>query len=305
MRRPRSRDRSVQRIILIEGAANCLVLGLKVWVGITTSSFAILGDALHSLTDVLNNVVAWIVIRISAKPPDREHPYGHRKFEGLAVFMLATLLVVLAFELSAQALRREVVEPTMNAPALALMLTVLGVNIALSVWQRYWASRLDSNILLADANHTFADVLTTIVVIAGWQLSARGLPWLDTACALGVSALVMYLAYSLFRRVAPVLVDHIAIAPEELAATISSIPGVCAVRRVRTRWIGSAPSADVVVAVSNSLSIEDSHRIADKIEAALEATFDIHDMTIHVEPDTRDSRSGSDLAALSEQSLDE
>ena len=285
MHRPLSRDKNVQRIILIEGSANCLVLGLKVWVGMATGSLAILGDALHSLTDVLNNVLAWIVIRISSKPPDREHPYGHRKFEGLAVFMLATLLVVLAFELAVRALRRETVEPIVHPAALALMLAVLGINIALSTWQRYWARRLDSDILLADANHTFADVLTTVVVIAGWQLSARGFPWLDTVCALGVSALVMYLAYSLFRRVAPVLVDRIAIAPEKLTARISSIPGVSEVRRVRTRSIGSAYSADVVVAVNNSLSIAESHGIADKIEAALEEDFGIEDITIHVEPE--------------------
>jgi cation diffusion facilitator family transporter len=295
MSQPGTRDRNVQRIIVIEGSANCVVLGLKLWVGLTTGSLAILGDALHSLTDVLNNVVAWIVIRISAKPPDREHPYGHRKFEGLAVFLLATLLVVLAFELAVQGLRREPVVPAMHPSALILMFSVLGINIGLSAWQRYWARRLGSDILLADANHTFADVLTTIVVIAGWQLSARGFPWLDTACALAVSILVMYLAYGLFRRVAPVLVDRIAIAPEEVTATILSIPEVLEVRRVRTRWIGQARSADVVVAVRNSLSLEESHRIADKIEAALEADFGIEDLTIHVEPQTgpKSPRAGS------------
>jgi cation diffusion facilitator family transporter len=279
-----ARDRSVQRIILIEGTANTLVLGMKIWVGITTGSFAILGDALHSLTDVINNAVAWVVIKVSAKPPDREHPYGHRKFEGLAVFILATLLLVLAFELVVRALGRESVPPTMGSSALILMLAVLGINIALSTWQRYWAKRLESNILLADANHTFADVLTTIVVIAGWQFSARGYPWLDTVCALGVSALVVYLAIGLFRRVLPVLVDQIAIAPEELTATVMSVPGVTEVRRVRSRWIGSACSVDIVVAVSRALSITESHRIADKIEAALEAEFGIRDITVHLEP---------------------
>ncbi|PWG74955.1 cation-efflux pump, partial [Enterococcus hirae] len=87
--------------------------------------------------------------------------------------------------------------PTMDSSTLILMLTVLGINIALSTWQRYWAKRLQSDLLLADASHTFADVLTTIVVIAGWQFSARGYPWLDTICALGVSALVIYLAIGL------------------------------------------------------------------------------------------------------------
>jgi len=280
----RSKDNSVQRIILIEGAANFLVLALKTWVGITTGSLAVLGDALHSLTDIFNNVVAWVVIRISAKPPDREHPYGHRKFEGLAVFLLATLLTVLAFELGIRAVRRESPEPTISPTGLAVMLSVLVINIVVSAWQRQWARRLRSDILMADASHTFADVLTTIVVIVGWQLSARGYPWLDRVCAIGVAALVMYLAYSLFRRVAPVLVDEIAIEPEKLATAIRSIAGVEEVRRVRTRWIGSECSADLVIAVRHSLTTEESHGIADRIESALEADFGIEDITIHVEP---------------------
>lgn len=284
MRTIRHKDLIVQRIILIEGSANAVVLAAKLLVGFTTGSLAVLGDAIHSLTDVANNVVAWFVIRTSAKPADREHPYGHRKFEVLAVFVLATLLAVLAFELAMQALRRDVVEPAIHSWGLALMLAVLIVNIALAAWQRYWAVRLDSSILLADANHTFADVLTTVVVIVGWQLSARGFPWLDTACALGVAALVLYLAFCLFKRVVPVLIDQMAIAPEILTAAVKAIPGVCEVCRVRSRWVGSDCAVDVVVTVAPTMSTIESHRIADEIESVLEAEFGVQDITIHVEP---------------------
>ena len=168
------RDRQVQRLILLEGAANLVVLIAKVIVGISTGSLAVLGDAVHSLTDVTNNIVAWGVIRLSNQPADREHPYGHRKFETLAVFGLATLLAVLAIELASHAIRRDKSEVGQDAWALGVMLGVLAVNVVIASWQRYWARRLRSDILLADANHTFADVLTTVVVIIGWQLSARG-----------------------------------------------------------------------------------------------------------------------------------
>ena len=280
----RHKDPSVRQIILVEGFANVVVLAAKLVVGITTGSLAVLGDAIHSLTDVTNNIVAWFVIRISEKPPDRNHPYGHRKFEVLAVFVLATLLAVLAFELAMQALRRDAAEPTMQSWGLALMLGVLTVNIVLSIWQRYWAVRLDSGILLADANHTFADVLTTVVVIVGWQLSARGFLWLDTACALGVSALVLYLAFGLFKRVVPVLLDQMAIAPEILTAAVEAVPGVRDVSRIRSRWVGSDCAVDVIIKVAPTLSTVESHRIADKVEAALEAEFAAQDITIHVEP---------------------
>ena len=86
-------EKDVQRVILIEGTANFIVLIAKVVVGFTTGSLAIIGDAIHSLTDVINNIVAWVVTRLSSLPPDREHPYGHRKFETLAVFFLASFAV--------------------------------------------------------------------------------------------------------------------------------------------------------------------------------------------------------------------
>ena len=278
------RDLGVRRIILIEGVANLVVLLAKLSVALSTGSLAVLGDAIHSLTDVANNIVAWVVIRVSAKPADREHPYGHRKFEVLAVFVLATLLAVLELELAIQALERDAVEPVMHSWGLALMIGVLAVNITLSVWQRYWAVRLDSSILLADANHTFADVVTTVVVILGWQLSARGLLWLDTVCALGVSGFVLYLAFSLFKRVLPVLVDEMAVAPEMLTATVKAVPGVAEVRRVRSRWIGSDSAVDVIISVAPAMSITESHQIAETIESALEAEFGVRDITIHVEP---------------------
>jgi len=101
------RDKAVLRVIIIEGLVNTLVLLAKLAVGLTTGSLAIIADAVHSLTDVVNNIVAWIVIRLSSSPPDVEHPYGHKKFETMAVFMLAAMLVVVSFEVAIHAIKKE------------------------------------------------------------------------------------------------------------------------------------------------------------------------------------------------------
>jgi len=266
---PPQRDHRVQRVILIEGSANVLVLGLKLTVGLSTGSFAVMGDAVHSLGDVANNVIAWIIVRMSARPADREHPYGHRKFETLAVFVLAALLVVLAVELALGALRHEAGPPVSQPWAIGIMFVVLAVNIGLTSWENAWAKRLGSDILAADARHTLADVLTTIVVIAGWQLAARGYPWMDTICALGVSMFVLFLAFGLFRRAVPVLVDRMALEPEELRASVLSVSGALSVKSVRSRSKGSSAAVDIVVGVDASLSMEEAHAIADAIEAKL------------------------------------
>ena len=281
-----SRQALVLRLLVFEGLVNVAVLIMKLVVGLATGSVAILADALHSLTDVANNVIAWIVMRTASRPADRKHPYGHQKFEMLAVFVLAVLLATVGLEIAGRALGRSAEPPVGSGWGLLLMLLVLVINIALTLWQRFWARRLDSKILMADASHTFADVLTTVVVILGWQLSARGYPWLDAVCALGVAAMILYLAYRLFRDAVPVLVDEIAIEPELLVAAIRVVPGVIDVPRVRSRWVGTERAADVIVTVDAALSTGQSHEIADAVEAKLTSDLGIRDITVHVEPHT-------------------
>lgn len=279
------KDAQVLRVILIEGTGNLLVLTAKLVVGFSTGSLAVLGDALHSVTDVLNNGLAWMVMRQANQPPDSKHPYGHRKFETLAVFVLAALLAVVGFELVVHALSREPTVIESTGWALAMMVAVLGVNIGLATWERRWARRLNSEILQADASHTFADVLTTVVVIAGWQLSAMGYVWLDQLCAIGVAGLVFYLAYKLFRKAIPVLVDESAIESSLLIAAAEEITGAGSVRQVRSRWKGSDSAVDMVVSAKGDLTLQEAHAIADDIEKVLEERFGLEDVSIHMEPD--------------------
>lgn len=279
-----AKDKQVRRIILIEGIANLLVLVAKTIVGLTTGSMAILADAIHSLTDLTNNFIAWIVMHFSSQPADREHPYGHRKFETLAVFILASLLVVLAIELALNAIRKEETEVVSSNLELVVMLTVLAINIVVTSWQHRWAKRLDSDILRADATHTFADVLITSAVIAGWQISAMGYAWVDRLCAIAVAMLVIYLAYKLFRRAIPILVDQYAIDPQELNTLLNNVKGVKDVYRIRSRWIGKSCAVDLVISVDPDMSIEASHKIADEIESLIEERFETSDISIHIEP---------------------
>ncbi len=95
----------VKTVLIVEGIANLVMMGLKLSVGLVTNSAAIIGDALHSLTDMANNVIAYIAVGLSEQPSDRDHHYGHHKFEQIAVFALAVLLAVVAFEIIINAIR--------------------------------------------------------------------------------------------------------------------------------------------------------------------------------------------------------
>ncbi len=280
-----TRDRKVQRILLVEGSVNLTLMIAKAVVGLSTGAVALLADAVHSLSDLANNFVALVAARLAGAPPDREHPYGHRKFETLAVFGLASLLIVLAIETVLRAIQfgdRTVVR---HGWGLGVMIGVLAANILLTLWESRWARRLDSDLLRADARHTLADVLTTAVVIAGWQFAALGRAWLDTLATLGVALVIFWLAYGLLRRVVPVLVDEVAEDPEAVADAVQSVPGVHATRRVRSRGSGTGKAIDVVVAVAPDIPTAQSHAIADAIVVLLQERFSAVDITVHVEPD--------------------
>jgi len=278
------RDRQVERVLVREALANLAVMVAKAVVGFHTGSIAVLGDAVHSLADFANNIVAFIATRIASAPPDQDHPYGHRKFETLAVFGIATLLSVLAIEIILGALDRDPRVVTQQRWELVLMLGVLVVNVGIAIWENRWARRLDSEILRADARHTLSDVLTTVAVIVGWQLAAHGYRWLDALASIIVAAMIFYLAYGLFQKAIPVLVERSIASPEALSSVASAVSGVHETRRVRSREGGSGPAIELIVSVDPNLSTADSHAIADEIERAISEKFSVNDVTVHIEP---------------------
>ena len=274
---------NVRRVLLIEGGVNVAAFLGKLAAGLLTGSVALIADALHSLVDVVNNGLALVASRLAATPPDGDHPYGHKKFEWLAIFVLATLLGVMALEVVIRALDRGERSVQLTSLGVALMGGVLLVNVGLAWWQRRWARRLRSELLAADARHTLGDVATTAVVVVGTYVAGRGYPWLDTVLALAVAGFVCYLAFGLFRRALPVLVDESALDAGAVADSLRRLAGVRSVGRVRSRRVGPDVFADVVVGVDASLSAQEAHRIADAVEHHFVRTWQVADVVVHVE----------------------
>ncbi len=274
----------VTQVLLIEGSVNVLITLVKVGVGMQTGSSAILADAFHSATDVANNGVAWMTHRIASKPPDSSHPYGHRKFEYLAVFVLAVLLCVIAVELMSYIVSNNSHVPVQSSFSLWIMLGAALGSLAVSGFEFYWARRLDSKLLDADARHSVADAGTTIVAVSGWQLSLWGYPWLDPVFAMVVVGIVVYLAVSLFRQVIPVLVDAAVVDEKQVIQVATQVPGVIRIERVRSRSTGTGTILEIKAIVAADLTTVASHQIADQLEADLAARFNLTDVIVHIEP---------------------
>ncbi|WP_371193851.1 cation diffusion facilitator family transporter [Glaciecola sp. SC05] len=275
---------NVKKVLLIEGAVNLIIALSKLSIGLLTNSAAIVADAIHSATDVVNNGIAWIATNMSEAPADNDHPYGHQKYEQLAVFVLASLLTIVAFQILISAIQR-FGEPVEHSTwGLGILVGALIINILLAIWERSWAKKLHSDILNADASHTFSDVLTSVAVIVGWQVASQGWYWVDGAFAIVMAGIIFYLSYRLFQKAIPILVDYSDIDAPKIRRAICKIEGVKRVTNLRSRTLSKQRYADVVVLVDPSLSLTESHNIASAVETVLAEQFEIDDAVVHIEP---------------------
>ena len=173
---------TVRKVLIITLLLNIFVMLLKGLIGWWAGSLSLLDDALHSVTDSASNVLGLIASRFSSPHPDREHPYGHLKFEAVGALGIAAFLGIACFEILQGAVERILQgggAVKISASELWLLLIVLGVNLFVAFYERNVGQRVGSPILIADAKHTMSDVWVTITVIGGLIGVWLGSQWLD------------------------------------------------------------------------------------------------------------------------------
>jgi cation diffusion facilitator family transporter len=285
----------VRRVLLVTLLLNILVLLVKLIVGLWTGSLSLIADALHSVTDSFNNVLGLIAIRFASPYPDREHPYGHQKFEAIAALSISAFLGMACLEILKGVIDRVmsggVHKVDVSAPALWLMLLVLGINIIITLYERNVGNRIGSSILIADAQHTMGDVWITIIVIAGligvWCGELTGIKWLqwiDLVLALPVAALVFWSGWQVVKGNLPMLVDEMAIAPEAINAIARQVPGVINCHDVASRGVLGRQIFIEMHMIVAPTDVESAHQITEAVEDLLHERFDPARITIHVEP---------------------
>ena len=279
----------VRRVLWITLALNVAVCAVKAGVGFATGSLAVLADALHSLTDGANNVLGLVVTRWSTPPPDREHPYGHQKFEAMGALAIAAMLGIACFEVVKTAVARLFDETprlvTMDLAGLGLLALVLVVNVFVATYERRAGRRLNSPLLIADAHHTFGDIWITLGVLAGaaglWLLHWQ---WLDVALAVPVAGAVLWSGWRVLRGNLPWLVDASAIAPEAIHELALAVPGVTDCHDIASRGLIGRQVFVEMHLITSAPDVETSHRITEEIERRLAERFGPVHATIHVEP---------------------
>ncbi len=282
-----ARARQVRRVLGGILLANLAVVVIKISVGLSANSLAVFGDAVHSSVDAVNNLFGMIVVRFAAKAPDDDHPYGHGKFETLGALIVVVFLSVTLFELLQGAITRlwqGTSAPVLSPLMAGLLVATLLVNIGVVWYETRAGQRLQSEILLADAAHTRADVFITIAVIIGLALATLGLTWADPVLAIVVSAMVVRIGVQVVGRVIPSLVDQAAVDGAAIRRAATQIPGVRDAYDIRSRVAAAKRFAELTITVDGSESVATAHEIADVVEQRLRTTLDLHEILVHVEP---------------------
>lgn len=284
----------VRKVLIITLLLNILVMVLKAVVGWTTGSLSLQADALHSVTDGANNVLGLVTNRLSSPEPDRDHPYGHHKYEAIGALGIAAFLGIACFEILTSAIERiftGITEVRISGTELWIVLIVLGVNIFVAFYERSVGRRLGSRILIADAHHTMSDVWVTITVLLGlvgiWQAQIWGLPqlqWLDVILAFPVAFLVFRSAWTVLTDNLPWLVDHMAIAPEAIHLIVTQVPGVINCHEIASRGVIGRQVFIEMHLIVEAKDVETAHEITEAVERQLEEKFAPVRVLIHVEP---------------------
>ncbi len=262
-------------------------MGAKFVVGIGIGSLAVLSDAVHASVDAMNNVLALVVMFVASRGPDEEHPYGHEKFETLGALAIVGFLSISGFELAKGAVTRLIrgSEPLeITTVQVGLLLATLAVNVLVAAYESRRGRELNSDILLADAAHTKADVFITLGVLLSVLLAREGWSWADPVVALVVAVIIVILASRIVLRSVPVLVDQHVVQSDIIQSTAEVVDGVISAYDIRSRGSQSRTFAELTIAVNRNASVEAAHQIADRVEESLRTQLQIHEIVVHVEP---------------------
>jgi cation diffusion facilitator family transporter len=277
----------VRRVLLGLLAANLAVVAAKLIVALASGSLAVLGSAVDSGMDALSNLLGLTVVRVAAKEPDEDHPYGHSKFETLGALAIVGFLSISCFELVRGAVNHltgGAHQVAITDVQVALLVVTLGGNVLIAWYEQRRGLELGSALLIADAAHTRVDVFVSVGGLVAVLLARFGWWWIDPVIAIAVAVVIMLVAYRILARTVPVLVDQRAIPTRDIQNTAQGVPGVKSAYGIRSRGPSDLRYAEVTIAVDRHADVEAAHAIADQVEARLKRDLQLHEVTVHVEP---------------------
>ena len=279
--------RSVGRTTII---ANTVLTLVKLLAGIFSRSGAMISDAAHSASDVLSTVIVLIGVRLASKEADREHPFGHERYESVAAIVLAVILFSTGLLIGVEGLRKIVSREELSVPGpFALAAAVVSI-IVKEVMYRYTAraaKAIDSDALMADAWHHRSDALSSVGALVGIGGAMLGFRYLDPAASIVISVFVLKAAVDIFRDASEKTIDTSADEKTEAAIieAVSAVEGVKHIDLLLTREFGSRIYVELEIAVDGEMPLREAHAIAEAAHDKVESAFpQVKHVFVHVNP---------------------
>jgi cation diffusion facilitator family transporter len=299
--------REVERVLWIVLVLNFAVAAAKYFYGLASGSASMQADGIHSVFDSLGNVIGLIGISLAARPADKNHPYGHSKFETYGSLAIGVLLILAAFEVGSSALTKltsGVYTAEVTPVSFVVMLSTLVINLCVTFYERRAGNRLKSEILRADASHTLSDAFVSIGVIVGLIAVACGFPAADPIMALLVTLAILWTAVGVFRAGLSTLSDTSRIPSNELMQLGKTIEGIKEVHAVRTRGTEAEVYCDMHVLVDPAMTVLQAHTLGDKLEETVRAKYpEVKEVLVHIEPYGFDESAPHDENVLHDESV--
>lgn len=295
---PTDRYRSVFRVLLGVLLLNIAVALAKLVLGYMTGAVSVISDGFHSLTDSASNIIGMVGLRASRKPPDEDHPYGHRKYETLAAAGIFVFLLFVVVEVLRAALDRLSggAAPHVGAISFAVMLGTLAVNTLVVRYESGRGRALNSELLLADARHTKSDVFTSCAVILSLIAVKAGYPILDPIGGLVIAVFIAKAGWEIARDTSRILSDRVVLVEDDIRDIVMSVPEVAGCHQIRSRGSADHTFVDMHVWFAPDMELREAHRLSHVVKDKLMARYpQIADAIIHIEPPPEDIASQASM----------
>lgn len=285
--RTAERYSAVVRVLYRVLFLNLAVAVVKIVLGYSTGAVSILSDGFHSLTDTASNVVALIGVSIARRPPDDDHPYGHRKYETFASLGILVFLILVLVQVLGAAYDRFITggTPRVFPEGIGIMAVTLVANLFVVAYEEREARRLHSEVLRADARHTRSDVLTTGAVLGALIGVWFGYPMLDPFAAVVVAVFIGRAGWAIAQEASRILADEIVIAESDVRSVVGAVPEVLGCHQIRTRGSADHVFMDLHVWLDGQTPLESAHATSHIVKDLLMRRFPhVADVVIHIEP---------------------
>ncbi|MCX5714360.1 MAG: cation diffusion facilitator family transporter [Candidatus Omnitrophica bacterium] len=281
--------KKIRQVLLWILVLNWAVACAKLIYGILSHCVSMTADGFHSFSDGTSNIVGLIGIFLACQPKDKEHPYGHKKYETFFSLGIAALLFLVAFELVQQGIQRfsKPLIPTIDIGNFIVMAATLMINILVMRYEFKIGREFKSDILISDSMHTKADILTSLSVIVTMAAIKLGVSSvLDPIVTIMIALFIAHEAFEIARQSSRVLCDEAAILDDQkIADIVLGVKGVRTCHKIRSRGRPDDIYIDLHVQVAPDMHVDRAHAVSYAIEEAIKKNIpEVTDVVVHVEP---------------------